>query len=146
MKHCQRHGPEKDPYCVDCWKDERERDALCPSDATTCSPSSLTRETDQLEECDQYKVDEDYAEYNAYRRMIEHARTLERERDEYRRIAGELIAAIRINAKHGTFATATIEDVDQWLKQWTDKFGPKPTFCPTNAQAHTPAPLTDPKP
>jgi hypothetical protein len=55
------------------------------------------------------------------------------ERDEYRRIAGELVAAIRINTKHGTFATATIEDVDQWLKQWTDKFGPKPTFCPTNA-------------
>ena len=23
MKHCKRHGPEKDAYCVDCWKDER---------------------------------------------------------------------------------------------------------------------------
>ena len=90
MKHCQRHGPEKDPYCVDCLKDERERDALCPSDATTCSPSSLTRETDQLEECDQYKVDEDYAEYNAYRRMVEHAKTLERERDEWRKKAVDL--------------------------------------------------------
>ena len=43
-----------------------------------------TRETDQLEECDQYKVDEDFAEYNAYRRMVEHARSLERERDEIR--------------------------------------------------------------
>jgi len=40
MKHCQRHGPEKDPYCVDCWKDERERDAICPSDSTACSASS----------------------------------------------------------------------------------------------------------
>ena len=44
---------------------------------------SNTPETDQLEECDQYKVDEDYAEYAAYRRMVEHARQLERERDEW---------------------------------------------------------------
>jgi ssDNA-binding Zn-finger/Zn-ribbon topoisomerase 1 len=50
----------------------------------------LWPETDQLEECDQYKVDEDYAEYNAYRRMVEHARTLERERDEWRKKAVEL--------------------------------------------------------
>jgi hypothetical protein len=44
---------------------------------------SNTPETDQLEECDQYKVDEDYAAYAAYRRMVEHARQLERERDEW---------------------------------------------------------------
>jgi len=50
----------------------------------------LTPETNQLEECDQYKVDEDYAEYNAYRRMVEHARTLERERDEWRKKAVDL--------------------------------------------------------
>lgn len=50
-----------------------------------CSPSSLWPETDQLEECDQYKVDDDGAEYSAYRRMVEHARTLERERDEWRK-------------------------------------------------------------
>jgi len=37
MKHCQRHGPEKDPYCVNCYKDECERAALGPSDATPCS-------------------------------------------------------------------------------------------------------------
>lgn len=54
------------------------------------SPSSLTRETDQLEECDQYKVDDDGAEYSAYRRMVEHARTLERERDEWRKKAVDL--------------------------------------------------------
>ena len=42
---------------------------------------SRNPETDQLEECDQYKVDEDYAEYNAYRRMVEHARTMEHERN-----------------------------------------------------------------
>lgn len=45
------------------------------------SEKSRNPETDQLEECDQYKVDEDYAEYNAYRRMVEHARTMEHERD-----------------------------------------------------------------
>lgn len=51
-----------------------------------------TRETDQLEECDQYKVDEDFAEYNAYRRMVEHARSLERERDEARERADTMFA------------------------------------------------------
>jgi len=45
------------------------------------SAESRNPETDQLEECDQYKVDEDYAEYNAYRRMVEHARTMEHERN-----------------------------------------------------------------
>ena len=52
---------------------------------------SNTPKTDQLEECDQYKVDEDYAEYNAYRRMVEHARHLERERDGYREQTDALV-------------------------------------------------------
>jgi hypothetical protein len=43
-----------------------------------------TPETDQLEETDQHKVDEHYAEYAACRRCLEHARQLERERDEAR--------------------------------------------------------------
>jgi hypothetical protein len=62
----------------------------------------LTRETDQLEECDQYKVDEDYAEYNAYRRMVEHARTLERERDEWRK------KAVDLHARH----KGALEDIE----------------------------------
>ena len=33
-------------------------------------------------------------------------------------LAGELIAAIRINTMRGTFAKATIEEVDEWLKPW----------------------------
>jgi hypothetical protein len=60
------------------------------------------------------------------------------ERDEYRLFAGELVAAIRINTMRGTLATATIEDVDQWLKQWTGKFAPKPTICPTNSATSNP--------
>jgi len=47
---------------------------------------SDTPETRQLEECDQYKVDEDYAEYNAYRRMVEHAQQMEMQRDAARGI------------------------------------------------------------
>lgn len=35
---------------------------------------------------DQYKVDEDYAEYNAYRRMVEHAQEMEMQRDAARGI------------------------------------------------------------
>ena len=47
---------------------------------------SDTPKTRQLEECDQYKVDEDYAEYNAYRRIVEHAQQMEMQRDEARGI------------------------------------------------------------
>lgn len=79
---------------------------------------------------------------NKWKAAIEMAAQASVERDEYRCIAGELVAAIRVNTMRGTFATATIEDVDQWLKQWTDKFGPKPTFCPTNASAQTRPPET----
>ena len=58
-----------------------EKEYACRS-AAACSPSSLTPETDQLLECDQYKVDDDGAEYSAYRRMAEHAKQMERERNE----------------------------------------------------------------
>ena len=75
---------------------------------------------------------------NKWKAAIEMAAQAALERDKYRRIAGELVAAIRINTMRGTFATATIEDVDQWLKQWTDKFRPTPSIYPTNARAHTP--------
>ena len=93
MKHCQRHGPEKDPYCVDCWKDERERDALCPSDATTCSPSSLTRETDAMVAADQHHLEDDnFFPATVYWRMCDLARTLERERDSWRGKAVDLHA------------------------------------------------------
>jgi len=51
----------------------------CPP---SCSASSDTPETDQLLECDQYKVDDDGAEYSAYWRMAEHAQQMERERNE----------------------------------------------------------------
>jgi hypothetical protein len=61
---------------------------------------------------------------NKWETAIEMAAQASVERDEYRRIAGELVAAIRINTMRGTFATATIEDVDQWLKQWTETCGP----------------------
>jgi hypothetical protein len=37
------------------------------------------------------------------------------ERDSARVLAGELIAAIRVNVMRGTFATATIEQADDWL-------------------------------
>jgi ribosomal protein L10 len=42
--------------------------------------------------------------------------------EKYRTMAGELVAAIRVNVMRGTFATATIDEVDQWLYQWTKKF------------------------
>jgi len=69
---------------------------------------------------------------NKWNAASEMAAQASMERDEYRRLASELVAAIRNNTMRGIFATATIEDVDQWLKQWTDNFGPKPAICPTN--------------
>jgi len=33
-------------------------------------------------------------------------------------LAGELIAAIRINTMRGTFAEASIEQVEEWLVPW----------------------------
>jgi hypothetical protein len=59
----------------------------CPP---SCSASSDTQETDQLLECDQYKVDDDGAEYSAYRRMVEHAQQMERERNALRERMVEL--------------------------------------------------------
>lgn len=45
MKHCQRHGPASDPYCVDCYKDERQRTASGPLDAVACSRVRAWRST-----------------------------------------------------------------------------------------------------
>jgi hypothetical protein len=39
-------------------------------------------------------------------------------RDEYRMMAGELIAAIRINSLRGTFAASTHAEIEEWLKPW----------------------------
>lgn len=70
---------------------------------------SDTPETQQLEECDQYKVDEDYAEYNAYRRMVEHARTLERERNAACVVATDAIRELdRILDTGDTYASREI--------------------------------------
>jgi len=74
MKHCQRHGPASDPYCVDCYKDERERTALGPLDAATCSASSDTPETALLH-AQRENV------HSAYFLMRTHAERLERQRD-----------------------------------------------------------------
>ena len=105
----------------------------CPS--ATCSPYS-SQEPEQ-EECGTTHYAgcacHEKGWRNKWKAAIEIATLASMERDEYRGIAGELVAAIRINTMRGTFATATIEDVDQWLKQWTEKFGPKPTISPTNA-------------
>lgn len=43
------------------------------------------------------------------------------QRDKYRDIASELIAMIRINVIRDTFKIATIEQVDEHLKQWIER-------------------------
>jgi len=56
------------------------------------------------------------------------ARELERElaeareqRDRLAVIAGELIAAVRVNSMRDTFREATTEQIDEWLKPWVDR-------------------------
>ena len=59
--------------------------------------------------------------------LVEHCRTLRTERDQYRMMAGELIAAIRINSLRGTFATCTHDDIELWLKPWIARLNPSPS-------------------
>jgi len=70
---------------------------------------SDTPETRQLEECDQYKVDDDYAEYNAYRRMVEHAQQMEMQRNTARVVAADAIRELdRILDTGDTYASREI--------------------------------------
>ena len=62
---------------------------------------------------------------------------LERRWRESAQLAGELIACIRINTMRGSFAEATIEQVEEWLIPWVAKLkevSPKPLTCPSNAE------------
>ena len=50
-------------------------------------------------------------------------------------LAGELIAAIRVNTMRGTFAEASIEQVEEWLVPWVARLNevwPKQPICPSN--------------
>lgn len=67
-----------------------------------------------------------------YQEMTMKAQKLEIALEGMRSVAGELVAAIRINTMRGTFSTATLEEIEPWLKQWTDRLGPNPAACPTN--------------
>jgi len=48
------------------------------------------------------------------------------DQDSMRHLAGELIAAIRVNVLRGTFATATVEQVDEWIKPFVARQEVKP--------------------
>lgn len=81
----------------------------CPP---SCSASSDTPETDQLLECDQYKVDDDGAEYSAYRRMAEHAQQMERERNEAQMMRNWDNRAISIARHYGHEDTRRKDDFE----------------------------------
>jgi hypothetical protein len=51
-------------------------------------------------------------------------RALVVERDSARILAGELIAAIRLNAMRGTFAAATFEQLEEWLVPYVARLNP----------------------
>jgi len=55
----------------------------------------------------------------------EFARELERELDEAKTLAGELIAMIRLNVMRDTFRDATIEQVDEHLRPWIERLNGK---------------------
>ena len=49
------------------------------------------------------------------------------ERDSQRKLAGELIAAIRVNVARGTFGgDITSQELDVWLEQFTSRLLPYP--------------------
>ena len=52
---------------------------------------------------------------------------IQTERDAYRMMAGELIAAIRMNSMRGTFAACTHNDIEEWLKPWVARLTPSPS-------------------
>jgi hypothetical protein len=71
----------------------KQTDGLAGSDAPTCSPSSLTPETDAMLAADLHHLEDDETcPASAYWRMVELTRTLERERDEWRKKAVDLHA------------------------------------------------------
>lgn len=54
-------------------------------------------------------------------------------------VAGELIACIRINHLRGTFASASREEIEEWIKPWIarlESVRPTHRICPTNEIAH----------
>jgi hypothetical protein len=57
---------------VDCWKDERERDALCPSDATACSSSEFAVQYWRTEKgwCESSIYESQHAAEHTYERMV----------------------------------------------------------------------------
>jgi hypothetical protein len=61
-------------------------------------------------------------------------------------LAGELIAMIRVNAMRGTFATATVEEIEDHLKPWIARLmeiRPRPiipAIRETNTQTEGPSP------
>ena len=55
---------------------------------------------------------------NKWGEAIDRAAQLSIERDAFRMMAGELIAAIRMNSLRGTFATCSHDGIELWLKPW----------------------------
>jgi len=83
-----------------------------PQMGDSCSASSDTSETDQLLECDQYKVDDDGVEYSAYRRIAEHAKQMERERNEAQMMRNWDNRAISIARHYGHQDTRRKDDFE----------------------------------
>lgn len=79
---------------------QKQTDGLAGSDAPTCSPSSLTPETDAMVASDLHHLEDDETcPASAYWRMVELTRTMERERDEWhynamRRLAVEMLSCM----------------------------------------------------
>jgi hypothetical protein len=62
--------------------------------------------------------------------------TLEDRRDEAAKLAGELLALIRVNHANDRFSVCSIEQLDEFLKPYDARLlaiRPLPTFPPTNA-------------
>jgi hypothetical protein len=106
-KGCERCGAELVRDCMICGAPnccprccqettreifQSQRIAAGTANEKPLCPSSLTPETDAMMETDAHRIEEYSAPLTAYRRMCDLSRTLERERDEWRKKAVELHA------------------------------------------------------
>ena len=105
--------PETDAEISEAWEAVGISPALVPADFAR----QLERERNEM-------ISLLRSEKIARNHIIERALQVERERDAARALAGELIASIRINAKHGAFATATIYELEEWLVPFVARLNP----------------------
>lgn len=75
--------------------------------------------------------------------LVTEPMTSSKDDDKGATLAGELIAMIRLNALRGTFATATVAEIDEHLQPWIARLLELRAATPTSLQRSTTPPSPD---